>query len=82
MADILRDEGLLEVGSFQNGVIFNQEEGPAFSSTPVTLGYTKSVSVCGSTVRPKLGSLTDKAELWPSKLRQVAGGGHGKGHAN
>lgn len=75
MADILRDEGLLEVGSFQNGVIFNQEEGPAFSSTLVTW-VIPSVSVCGSTVRSKLGSLTDKAELWPSKLRQVAGGGH------
>ena len=41
MADMLRDEGLLEVGSFQNGIIFNQEEDRGFSSTPVTWALSR-----------------------------------------
>lgn len=71
MADILRDEGLLEVGSFitKQGTTV-QDKSSAFYSRPVTWAILRNMSASGSAVRPKLGGLADKADLWP---RQVAG---------
>lgn len=46
------------------------DKGSAFYPTPGTWAILRNMSASGSAVRPKLGGLTDKTDLWP---RQVAG---------
>ena len=76
MADILRDEGLLEVSSFIDRVTvvsstLVQDKGSAFYSTLVTWDMPRNMCASGSAVRPKLGGLTDKADLWPRQVAEV-----------